>query len=574
MASATERSRSRSALLPLAVLCLACSPAMARGGAISGSVKARSDGSGLPWVFVTVRDANTGLLAGVGTTDASGDYSIAIPSLGAYTLRAASLGYGPVPPEPVELSQAAPDPKVDIALDKDHLVQAQTAAPKPASTWGTGASKSYLVPALELPAFLTLLSLYDRHAYPDQMENGKKVYSSTVASTWDHVIHQHWVIDQDPFAINQFMHPYQGTIFHGFARSAGLNYWEALLYDNMGSFEWKMAGETDPPSINDQIATGIAGSFFGEALFRMANLLWEDDETNPSFLRKVGGILASPSAGFNRYAFGDRFHSAFSSGDPAVFSWLQLGEGLQSNQNDEGVRSTGNRNQAMATFSLAYGLPGKDGYTYTRPFDYFHFEFDALANSGNTVDNVMIRGLLLGTDYEIGTGIDGIWGLYGGYDYISPYIFRVSSTSVSLGSTFQAKVSDPVTLQGSLLAGGGYAAAGNITPVGQRDYHYGFAPQALAAMRLMFGRWAMLDATERYYYVSGTGSDNAGGNESVHRLNSGFTVRLFGRQAIGIQYIASTRSAHYPGLPDSHQGVGTVALVYTLLGKTGFGAVK
>jgi hypothetical protein len=74
--------------------------------------------------------------------------------------------------------------------------------------------------------------------------------------------------------------------------------------------------------------------------------------------------------------------------------------------------------------------------------------------------------------------------------------------------------------------------------------------------------------------VSGTGSDNPGGNESVHRLNSGFTIRLFGRQAIGIQYIASSRSAHYPSLPDSRQSVGTVALVYTLLGKTGFGAVK
>jgi hypothetical protein len=569
-----KRSRSGLALFSLVVLCCACRPALAGGGAISGSVRARSDGSGLPWVIITVRDANTGLLAGLGATDASGDYSIAIPAPGAYTLRAARLGYGELPPEPVQLSQAAPDPRVDLALDKDHLVQAQTAGPKPASTWGTGSGKSYLVPALELPAFLTLLSLYDRHAYPDQMENGKKVYSSTVGSTWDHVIHQHWVIDQDPFAINQFMHPYQGTIFHGFARSAGLDYWQALLYDNMGSFEWKMAGETDPPSINDQIATGIAGSFFGEALFRMANLLWEDDATNPSFLRKLGGIVASPSAGFNRYAFGDRFHSAFSSGDPAVFSWLQLGEGLQSNQNDQGVKSTSNRNQAMATFSLAYGLPGQGGYTYTRPFDYFQFEFDALANPDNTVDNVMIRGLLLGTDYEVGTAFDGIVGLYGGYDYISPYIFRVSSTSVSLGSTFQAQVSDPVTLQGSLLAGVGYGAAGNITPVGQRDYHYGVTPQALAALRLILGRRAMLDATERYYYVSGTGSDNPGGNESVHRLNTGLTIRLFGRQAIGIQYIASIRSAHFPGLPDSHQSVGTVALVYTLLGKTGFGAVK
>jgi hypothetical protein len=462
----------------------------------------------------------------------------------------------PVPPEVPDLGRvAAPD------------------AP-PVKSWGTGAGKSYLVPAVEIPAFLTLLSLYDRHAYPDQMEDGMKVYSSTFSSTWDHLTRQHWVIDQDPFAINQFMHPYQGTIFHGFARSAGLNYWEALAYDNMGSFEWKMAGETDPPSINDQIATGIAGSFFGETLFRMANLLWEDDEASPSWYRKVGGIIISPSAGFNRYVFGDRFRTAFSSGDPAVFSWLQLGEGLQSNQNDQGLKTTGNRNEAMLTFSMAYGLPGKDGYSYHRPFDYFHFEFDALGNSGNTVDNVMIRGLLLGTDYEAGTALDGIWGVYAGYDYISPYIFRVSSTSLSLGTTFQAKLSEPVTLQGSFLAGGGYGAAGNITPVGQRDYHYGFTPQALAALRLMLGHAIMFDATERYYYVSGTGSDNPGGNESVHRLNAGITLRLFGRQAVGFQYIASSRSAHYPGLPDSHQAVGTVALVYTLLGKAGFGAVK
>jgi hypothetical protein len=90
----------------------------------------------------------------------------------------------------------------------------------------------------------------------------------------------------------------------------------------------------------------------------------------------------------------------------------------------------------------------------------------------------------------------------------------------------------------------------------------------------MLGHSVMVDATERYYYVSGTGSDNPGGNESVHRLNAGITIRLFGRQAIGFEYIASTRSAHYPGLPDSHQAVGTVALVYTLLGKAGFGAVK
>ena len=78
---------------------------------------------------------------------------------------------------------------------------------------------------------------------------------------------------------------------------------------------------------------------------------------------------------------------------------------------------------------MAYGLPGKPGYSYTRPFDYFHFEFITLGNADNPFDDIMIRGLLLGTDYKAGDSYRGIWGLYGGYDYISPHIFRVSSTS-------------------------------------------------------------------------------------------------------------------------------------------------
>jgi hypothetical protein len=131
-----------------------------------------------------------------------------------------------------------------------------------------------------------------------------------------------------------------------------------------------------------------------------------------------------------------------------------------------------------------------------------------------------------------------------------------------------------VALQGSALGGIGYAAAGNVTQEGERDYHYGIAPQGLLALRLILGDRAMLDMTGRAYYVSGSGSDNPGGRENVDRLNMGFTVRLFGRHALGLQYIASLRNAQYPDRADTRQTVGTVSLVYTLLGVPGFGAVE
>ncbi len=443
-------------------------------------------------------------------------------------------------------------------------------------SWETGAGKSYLIPALEIPAFLLLLNGYDRLAYPNAVEGGKKVYDTNLSTFREHVVHGPWGVDQDTFTMNQFGHPYQGSLYHGFARSAGLNYWESFLYTNVGSFLWETGGETTHPSINDQFASGIGGSFFGEALFRMANLVLEgdDEEPEPGFWRKLGAAVLSPPTGFNRLVYGDRFKTGFPSHNPATFYRLRLGVSLKAHLNDQGNSSTVKRTEATADFSMAYGLPGKPGYSYKRPFDYFHFEFTSLGNRHNPFDNIMIRGLLLGKDYEAGNSYRGIWGLYGGFDYISPHIFRVSSTSVSLGTTFQWWLSQKVALQGTALGGIGYAAAGNVAQVGERDYHFGVAPQGLLGLRLIFSNRAMFDLTGRAYYLSGMGGGDPGGRENIERLNMGFTVRIYDRHALGIQYIASTRDAKYPDRPDSHQSVGTVSLVYTLLGKPGFGAVE
>jgi hypothetical protein len=477
-------------------------------------------------------------------------------------------------PDVIELPDTTPNRTVNISMDGKAWLKETPVETTPALSWETGAGKSYIIPALEIPAFLLLLNGYDRLAYPNAVEDGKKVYSSNLSTFRDHVLHGPWVVDQDAFAVNQFAHPYQGSMYHGFARSAGLNYWESLLYDNVGSFLWEMGGETTPPSINDQIASGIGGSFFGEALFRMASLVLEGDGEKPGFWRELGATVLSPPTGINRLAFGDRFKPVFPSHDPATFWRLRLGVSLNSDPNDPGGSSTINRHEATADFSMAYGLPGKPGYSYTRPFDYFHFEFTSLGNADNPFDDIMIRGLLLGKKYEAGNTYRGIWGLYGGYDYISPHIFRVSSTSVSLGTTFQWWLSRAIALQGSALGGIGYAAAGNVTQVGERDYHYGVAPQGLLSLRLILGDRAMFDLTGRAYYLTGMGGGDPGGSETIDRLNMGFTVRIYGRHALGIQYIASLRDAHYPDRADSHQTTGTYSLVYTLLGGNGFGAVE
>ena len=110
--------------------------------------------------------------------------------------------------------------------------------------------------------------------------------------------------------------------------------------------------------------------------------------------------------------------------------------------------------------------------------------------------------------------------------------------------------------------------------MGERDYHYGVAPQGLLSLRLILGDKAMLDLTGRMYYVTGMGGGDPGGSEIIDRLNMGLTVRISGRHALGLQYIASLRDAHYPDRADTHQTAGTFSLVYTFLGSPGFGAVE
>lgn len=467
-------------------------------------------------------------------------------------------------------------PLTAISANNTSVPSDPDAKPVRRLSWVTDEGKSYLIPLGEIISYELLLNQYDRNFID------RSVYGTT-PSTISHNFSHGWVVDTDPFATNQFLHPYGGSVYNGLARSAGLNYWEALGYTAAGSLLWEEAGETGAPSINDQVTTTFAGSFLGEPLFRMANLLLEGGDGRPGIWRELGAAALSPSTGFNRLMFGERFSTIFPSHDPAYFSRLSLGVTLNSDvssninlntnvtPDEPSAQQTLKRTQAAGDFSFSYGLPGKSGYTYDRPFDYFNFEFSAV--SANLFENILIRGLLYGTSYESGDNYRGIWGLYGSYDYIAPQIYRVSSTAASLGTTGELWLSRKVALQGTALGGMGYGAAGTIHGSGERNYHYGLTPQALLSGRLTFGDRAQVELTGREYYVSGVASTEHRGAENILRGDATFTLRVYGRGALALKYVASKRDAHYPDLATTRQSVQTVSLFFTLLGDTGLGAV-
>jgi hypothetical protein len=525
--------------------------AFAQESSISDPLKDLSENPGILSPTLTIKDGGTSTWLGRSPPDEPGSYLPRIPSLENYTTLASKPEYE--------------------SMNEETGFRRSLDLPKPVLSWETGANKSYLIPALEIPGFISALNGFDRLVYGDQVEDGKRVYGTTFSTFWDNLVHGHWRYDKDAFHVNQFMHPYQGSIYHGFARSAGLNYWESLGYTFMGSFLWETAGETTHPSINDQVASGIAGSFFGEVLFRMASLLLESGGGEPGFWREIGAAALSPPTGFNRLVFGDRFKTVFPSHDPAVFQWVRLGEGLI--VSDRTGSSVTRNHQETLSYSMAYGLPGKPNYSYTRPFDYFQVEVGAITRA-NIFENITTRGLLLGEKYDVGNSYRGIWGLYGTFDYISPRFFRVSTTTASLGTTAQWWLAPAVALQGTVLGGIGLGAGGKAFSETDRDYHYGATGRGVLALRLILGDVVMLDMTERGYYISSLGGSNPKGTEAISHLEAGLFFRIYGHHALGIQYTTLYRDGSYSDLADVHQTQGTLSLVYTLLSDTRFGAVE
>lgn len=426
-----------------------------------------------------------------------------------------------------------------------------------------GAEKSYLIPAVEIVGFDILLNLFGR-AYFGCCD------FDTNFSSIKRNLHRGWDVDSDEFTVNQLGHPYQGSMYHGFARASGLNYWQAWAYTFVGSAFWEIAGETTRPSKNDQISTGIGGSFLGEALFRLSSL-WLENAAGPSLWREFVGAAISPPVGFNRLVFGDRFKGIFPSRDPEYYSRVNVGI-MSATQDRRGSSRRIRRHEALVDFALDYGLPGKPGYTYERPFDYFSLQ--AAASTAIGFESASTRGLLLGTDFNLGDSYRSIWGLYGSYSYLAPQIFRLASTALSLGTTGEWRIADSLALQGTALLGVGYASVSTIRGISdERANHYGVAPQTLLALRLIAGDRVSLDLTAHEYFVSDV-SGSRGGHDNVVRADAAITWRIHDRHGISVKYQLSRRDSDSRGLGKSNQTRGGVGIFYTLLGRDLFGTAQ
>lgn len=439
----------------------------------------------------------------------------------------------------------------------------ESPSPQPASE--TRAEPDYAFPAWEIVGFDVLVNRVNRFA-GSQRED----YQVTLDSIRRN-LRSSWGTDRDPFEINQLGHPYQGAMYHGFARSAGFDYWHSLGYTFAGSALWEIAGENTRPSRNDQIASGIGGTFLGEVLFRMSSLVLERGGGMPRFWRETVATAIAPSAGFNRLAFGDRFGKIFSSRDAAYYSRMQVGYS-GTVKRDGTLPASYRRNELQVDYALDYGLPGNPGYQYLRPFDYFAFQ--ATASSASKIENVMTHGVLVGCGYEAGDSFRGVWGLYGSYDYIAPQMYRISTTALSIGSTAQWWLGRTLSLQGTAMTGLGYAAVGTTrASTSDRDYNYGVAPQALLALRLTQNDQFAVGLALREYFVSSVASGTTGGHDNILRGEASLTWRIAKRRALSFKLLGNRRDARFRTPGSTRQTEMMAGLFFTILGQDRFGVI-
>ena len=168
-----KRASRKSKAIPAVLLGIAmitvCQWASAQEGSISGSHKDVLGNRGVEGITVTVKDASASALAETATTDQSGNESLRIPFPGSYTVLASRPGYDSMSALDVtEIFDTIPNGSVDILTKQEAWLKYRSSQPKPGLSWETGARKSYLIPALEIPGFIFALNGFDRLVFRNQ----------------------------------------------------------------------------------------------------------------------------------------------------------------------------------------------------------------------------------------------------------------------------------------------------------------------------------------------------------------------------------------------------------------------
>lgn len=458
---------------------------------------------------------------------------------------ASARAQAPVPPAGAEAPEAAPGPALSepAALER----------PRP--------PENHWLPALEIVGWNLLQNRWSYYA-------GNRAVYDVGLSSWGGSFRKWWW-DRDSFTTNELAHPYMGSLYFNMARSSGLPFWESFGYAFGGSLMWESFGETEPPAFDDQISTSWGGAIIGEVLFRLSNRLLDGGGGRPGFWRELGALVLDPAQGLNRILYGNRFRPAEPELEP-FYAELRTAAGVASTS--EGGVTTHPAPVLAAGVRVVNGVPGGD-LRFREPFDHFDasltFVVDRDALRSPSFSMVLLRGAVAAATYG-GPGSGGLWGLYFDYDYVSPAVYRASSSNLGLGTTAQVDWGS-WAFQGHALLGAGFGAGGSSVALESRDYHFGGQVVAQLETTFFWRDRLRFRSTSRGYFTSGKLTDQHHASEDIEYSILSVDWRISGRNAVGIESVGARRRATYPGAPKADSRVSSLVILYELLGDAGMG---
>ena len=317
----------------------------------------------------------------------------------------------------------------------------------------------------------------------------KEDFSQTTLRTLRRNFTDGMVWDNDLFTTNMFAHPYHGNLYFNAARFNGLTFWESAPYALGGSLMWEFLGETEPPAINDVIATSFGGICIGEVTHRMSNVVLDDRSRGfRRFLREAAATVINPIKGLNRIISGDAWrirHEHYKYHDMKEFPIdmaLSVGSRYLA---DDGALFRGEHNPFVNIY-LAYGEP-LNGERHNNPYDYFDAEVTfGLSGNQPLINSLHLLGRIWSAPMQWGKNIDAEFGIYQHFNYydskpvkdgsnLTPY--RISeAASLGPGVIFSfpevgalSRIEQRVFLSGILLGG----TKSDYYSFLERDYNMG-----------------------------------------------------------------------------------------------------
>ena len=360
----------------------------------------------------------------------------------------------------------------------------------------------------EVTGVNVFVQLFDRWAL-------KSDFAQTTLRSIRHNFETGFVWDNDFFITNLFAHPYHGNLYFNAARTNGLTFWESAPFSLLGSAMWEFLGETEPPAINDIIATTCGGMAIGEMTHRLSLTILDDRERGFSrFFREAAAAIINPIQGLHRIISGDawrvksrnyRYHDFNKTPVDMSISvgWRYLA--------DDGALFRG-IHAPYINFTLTYGT-SVDGDKHTTPYDFFDLEANSAFGGGQPMVNTLnIVGRLWSTPILDKKDMAGEFGIYQHFNYydakpiedgsdLTPY--RISEAAgFGPGFIFSlpqmgalSRMEQRVFLSGILLGG----TKSDYFNVIERDYNMGSGFSIKSSTKLDFGRYGRLILNAKYF---------------------------------------------------------------------------